>query len=338
MRRLEAAMREELEQFGNLKKVLIIPPDISRLSSYAGPVVCKLFETLTDTAVDIMPALGTHIPMSGEEISYMYPGVPQSRFFVHDWRKDVAKIGEVPRELVFDLSEGAIDEPIDIEINKRLLDRSYDAVISIGQVVPHEVAGMASHSKNLFVGCGGFSMLNKTHYLGALYGMERVMGRDHSPVREILDYAGRLLDIPLLYILTVTVDMGENKTRLEGMFIDRGRGGFEKAVELSRRKNVFFLDEEPGKIVCYLDPQKIKTTWIGNKAIYRTRMAIADGGELIVIGPGVFRFGEDLNNDRLIRKYGYRGRCKTLDVLKSDDGYELRENLSVAAHLIHGSS
>ncbi|MDR0654536.1 MAG: lactate racemase domain-containing protein [Synergistaceae bacterium] len=319
MRQLETAMWEELEQFGRLKNVLIIPPDISRLSSYAGPVVCKLFEMLTGVTVDIMPALGTHIPMGREEISCMYPGVPHDCFSVHDWRKDVVKIGEVARELVFELSNGMIDEPIDIEINKRLLDRSYDAVISVGQVVPHEVAGMASHSKNLFVGCGGFSMLNKTHYLGALYGMERIMGRDHSPVREIFDYAERFLDIPLLYVLTVTTDTAERKTQLEGTFIGRGRDGFEKAVELSLEKNVFFLDEELDRVVCYLDPQKIKTTWIGNKAIYRTRMAIADGGELVVIGPGVFRFGEDLNNDRLIRKYGYRGRDKILDALKSED-------------------
>jgi nickel-dependent lactate racemase len=338
MERLETALREELAQFGDLKKILIVPPDISRLSSFAGPITCELFEMFSGIAVDIMPALGTHIPMTSDEINRMYPGVPQNCFLVHDWRKDVTKIGEVPRDVVFKLSEGAIDEPIDIEINKRLLDPSYDAVISLGQVVPHEVVGMASYSKNLFVGCGGFSMLNKTHYLGALYGMERMMGRDHSPVREVLDYAERQMKIPLLHVLTVTSGVGEHETRLEGAFIDRERGGFEKAVELSRKKNVCFLDEELDKVVCYLDPQKIKTTWIGNKAIYRTRMAIADGGELTVIGPGVFRFGEDLNNDRIIRKHGYRGRDKTLAAMRGENGRELRENLSVAAHLIHGSS
>lgn len=96
------------------------------------------------------------------------------------------------------------------------------------------------------------------------------------------------------------------------------------------------MKERFDKVVVYLDPREFKSTWLGNKAVYRTRMAIADGGELIVLAPAVERFGEDDENDRLIRKYGYVGREAVLKLV--EENADLKANLSVAAHLIHGSS
>ena len=213
----------------------------------------------------------------------------------------------------------------------------YDLVISVGQVVPHEVVGMANYSKNIFVGCGGNSMINSSHMLGAFYGMERVMGKDHSPVRKVFDYAEQhfLGDVPLMYVLTVTTNVGE-ETLLHGLYIGRERSLFEQAVEHSRQKNLTFVEAPLKKVVVYLDPREFKSTWLGNKAIYRTRMAMADGGELIILAPAVKKFGEDAENDRLIRKYGYVGRENVLRLV--DENEDLQQNLSVAAHLIHGSS
>jgi hypothetical protein len=92
------------------------------------------------------------------------------------------------------------------------------------------------------------------------------------------------------------------------------------------------------KCVVYLDPSEFTSTWLGNKSVYRTRMAMADGGELIVLAPGVHQFGEDKAVDALIRKYGYKGRLHTLEVFKSPEADDLRANMGAAAHLIHGSS
>lgn len=180
-------------------------------------------------------------------------------------------------------------------------------------------------------------MINVSHMVGAFYGMERIMGRDHSPVRKIFDYAEEkfLADIPLIYVLTVTTAMGGNVT-IHGLFIGRNRKLFEQAVALSQQKNLTFLDKPLKKVVVYLDEKEFKTTWLGNKAIYRTRMAIEDNGDLIVLAPGVRKFGEDNENDRLIRKYGYVGREKILKMVMENE--DLQNNLSVAAHLIHGSS
>ena len=336
---IKSALEQTLKDRGELKRVLLIPPDYTRLNSYAGVITGIYYDMLSEKCrVDIMPALGTHMPMSDDERIEMFGSrIPKECFINHNWRTDVVKIGEVPASFVEDVSDGLMNEPIDVEVNRILLDKSYDLIISIGQVVPHEVVGMANYSKNIFVGCGGRSMINQTHMLGAFYGLERIMGRDFSPVRKAFDYAEEnfIRDIPLIYVLTVT-SQHNGKTVVDGLFAGRERSLFEEAVRLSQEKNLNFVEEPLKKVVVYLDEKEFKSTWLGNKAVYRTRLAIEDGGELLVLAPGVRKFGEDDGNDLLIRKYGYVGREKILELFGKNR--DLRDNQSVAAHLIHGSS
>ena len=322
------------------ERVLLLPPDYTRMYSGAGMLCAMYYRFFTGlgSAVDVMPALGTHAPMTGAEIETFFEGaVPRERVIVHRWRDDVVKLGEVTAAFVSEVSEGLVDEKIDVEVNRRLVSGEYDLIISMGQVVPHEVVGMANYSKNIFVGCGGSSMINSSHMLGAFYGMERVMGRDFSPVRRVFDYAEEhfLSGVPLLYVLTTTTNSGD-EVRVHGLYIGGGREAFEAAVADSQKYNLTYVEKPLRKVVVYLDGREFKSTWLGNKAIYRTRMAIADGGELIILAPGVRRFGEDDENDRLIRKYGYVGRERVLELVR--ENADLRANMSVAAHLIHGSS
>jgi nickel-dependent lactate racemase len=327
------------ESKARLKKVLLIPPDLTRMHSGAGKITALYYDMLKNTChVDIMPALGTHEPMTAAECREFFgEGVPFESIITHNWRSDVIKIGQIPGEYVNEVSEGLISDPIDVEVNNHILDKSYDLIISIGQVVPHEVVGMANYSKNIFVGCGGSNMINQSHMLGAFYGLERIMGRDFSPVRKVFDYAEEnfINDVPLMYVLTVTTQVG-GKVTLHGLFIGRNRKLFEEAVKLSQGKNLIYVEKPLKKVVVYLDEREFKSTWLGNKAIYRTRMAIEDGGELIILAPGVKKFGEDDRNDELIRKYGYIGRKNILELVKRNE--DLKGNLSVAAHLIHGST
>ncbi|MHC1786040.1 MAG: lactate racemase domain-containing protein [Christensenellales bacterium] len=323
---------------GELRRVLLIPPDYTRFHSNAGLITQLLYQMLAPASkVDILPALGTHLPVSETEWRSMYGSIPYDRMIVHNWRSQVVRIGEVPADFVRRVSEGLMDQAIPIEINRHLLDKGYDLILSIGQVVPHEVVGMANHAKNILVGCGGARMINASHMLGAFYGLERIMGKDHSPVRALFDYAAEhfLAELPLHYILTVT-DAPQGSIRTHGLFIGRERSLFEAAVRLSQEKNITRLDKPLQKVIVLLDEEEFKSTWLGNKAVYRTRMAIQDGGELIVLAPGVDKFGEDPAVDALIRKYGYRGRDYVLETLR--EAADLRENLSAAAHLIHGSS
>ena len=335
---LKEALQQSLEG-RDLKKVLIIPPDFTRMYSYAGKITAIYYELLKDRChVDIMPALGTHFPMTEEEwVAFFGEGIPFDRMLVHNWRTDVVKLGEVPASFVSEVSEGLVNNSIDVEVNRCLMDPSYDLVLSIGQVVPHEVVGMANYSKNIFVGIGGSSMINSSHMLGAFYGMERIMGKDFSPVRRVFDYAEEnfLSSVPLLYVLTTTTNQGDDVT-LHGLYIGRERANFEAAVKKSQEINLTHMPKRLQKVVVYLDPREFKSTWLGNKSVYRTRMAIADGGDLIVLAPAVSQFGEDPENDKLIRKYGYVGRKRVLELVEEHE--DLKNNLSTAAHLIHGSS
>lgn len=321
-----------------LKKVLLVPPDITRLNSGAGFITSIYYDLMKDIHVDILPALGTHVPMTrDEQISFFGESIPEERFLIHKWRDGVTKIGEIPGEFVCDVSDGLMSEAMDVEVSNYLLDESYDLILSIGQVVPHEVVGMANYTKNIVIGCGGSKFINQSHMLGAFYGMERIMGKDHSPVRKVFDYAEEhfISKLPIEYVLTVTVSEGD-QTDIIGLYIGKSREGFSRAVELSQKHNLNHMDAPINTCVVWLDEREFRSTWLGNKAIYRTRMAMADGGRLIILAPGIEMFGEDVENDKLIRKYGYIGRENILKLCKTET--ELQENLSVAAHLIHGSS
>lgn len=323
-----------------LRRVLILPPDFTRYHSNCGLITAIYYRLLTEMGceVDVMPAIGTHVPMTREQAETMFPGVPYEKLLVHRWREDVVKIGEVPADYLSGISEGLWKEPIRAEINRRVMDERYDLILSAGQVIPHCVAGMANHAKNLFVGVGGSEMINKSHMLGAVYGIERVLGRDHTPVRQLFDYSFEhfLKDRPILFVMTVCTAPG-GKIRTHGLFIGEERDAYDDAVALSQKVNLIFMDRSIRKCVAYLDPKEFISTWVGNKAIYRTRMAMEDGGELLILAPGIREFGEDPENDRLIRKYGYVGRQKILTQFEDPKNADLRENMGAAAHLIHGS-
>jgi len=335
---LRKALFAALDRLGPRQRVLVVPPDFTRFHSQAGLLTRLVYEYYGSRLVDVLPALGTHSPMTPEQIAEMYAGVPPGLFRVHNWRTGVVTVGEVPAEFVREVSEGAVDFPWPAQLARLIWEGNHDLVLSIGQVVPHEVIGMASYNKNLFVGTGGAEGINKSHFIGAAYGMERMMGRADTPVRRILDYASDrfLKNLPVVYIHTVVSRGEDGRLHVRGLFISDGRSGFEKAAALSLQVNFEMVDQPLNKVVVYLDPGEFKSTWLGNKSIYRTRMAMADGGELIVLAPGLREFGEDPEIDRLIRKYGYRGTPATLQAVREQP--ELQANLSAAAHLIHGSS
>ncbi len=330
-------MHQVLEQMGEKHRVLVIPPDHTRYHSRAGLLTRMIHEYYGDALKDILPALGTHTPMTGKEIRRMFPGIPQSLFRVHNWRKDVVTLGEVPASFVEKVSHGRLHFSWPAQVNRLVREGGHDLVISVGQVVPHEVAGMANYNKNLFVGTGGSEGINRSHYLGAVYGMEQVMGRPVNPVREVLDYASEHLwtGPDVIYILTVVGRKENGELAVKGLFIGDDREAFLRASELSLQVNFTLLEHPLRKVVVYLDPEEFKSTWLGNKGIYRTRMAMADGGELIILAPGIRSFGEDSRVDSLIRKHGYRTASEIIGRVEQDPG--LQQNLSAAAHLIHGS-
>jgi nickel-dependent lactate racemase len=331
-------LSESLGKLGARKCVLAVPPDITRLHSQAGAFTCAAYQYFGDRLKAVLPAIGTHAPMNPAQIDHMFPGVPHDLFRVHNWRTDVETLGEVPAEFIREQSEGKLNFAWPAQVNRLISQGGFDLILSIGQVVPHEVIGMANYNKNILVGTGGRQGINLSHYLGAVYGMERIMGRADNPVRCVLNYASDhfLRHLPIVYVQTVVGRRTDGGLALRGLYIGDDVECFHRAAELSLKVNFELVDKPIRKAVVYLDPHEFHSTWLGNKAVYRTRMALADGAELIVLAPGVREFGEDKCIDALIRKYGYRGTPATLAFVEANA--DLAAELGAAAHLIHGSS
>jgi nickel-dependent lactate racemase len=335
---MQQGLLEALRKLGSRKKVLAVPPDFTRFHSRAGELTRYAVDFYGSALTDILPALGTHTPMTLPQIQEMFGDVSPDLFREHDWREGVVTLGEVPAEFLKTVSDGAVDYAWPAQVGKLLVEGDFDLILSIGQVVPHEVIGMANYNKNIFIGTGGPEGINKSHFLGAAYGMERIMGRADTPVRRVLNYASDHFceNLPIVYVQTVVGRGDDGELVVRGLYIGDDVECFDRASALSLEVNFEMLEAPLDKVVVYLDPSEFKSTWLGNKSIYRTRMAIADGGELVILAPGVKEFGEDAEIDRLIRKHGYVTTPEVLAAIKADP--DLEDNLSAAAHLIHGSS
>ncbi|HTX41046.1 MAG TPA: lactate racemase domain-containing protein [Acidobacteriaceae bacterium] len=335
---MESLLAEALGKLGARQRVLVVPPDITRLHSGAGALTQFAWKYYGDRLRAVLPALGTHAAMSPAQLARMFGEMPQDLFAIHNWRTDIETLGEVPAEFVEEQSEGKLHFAWPAQVNRMIARGDFDLILSVGQVVPHEVIGMANYNKNILVGTGGREGINRSHYLGAVYGMERIMGRADNPVRRVLNYASDrfLTNLPIAYVQTVVGRADDGGLATRGLFIGVDAECFERAAELSLKVNFEMLDEPLRKAVVYLDPHEFHSTWLGNKAVYRTRMALADGAELIILAPAVKEFGEDRTIDALIRKYGYRGTPATLEAVAKNA--DLAADLSAAAHLIHGSS
>lgn len=332
------ALQAAFDAAGSPERVLALPPDHTRSDSRAGELTCLAHDMLGERLTDVMPALGTHAPMTEDELQYMFRDLPRELIRVHDWKNDVHTLGDVGADFVREATEGIYDQPWTSQVNKLLVEGGHDLILSLGQVVPHEVVGMANYNKNIFVGTGGDKGINESHYLSALYGMERTMGRCDTPLRRILNEAQDRFcgSMPLMYVLTVVESLPDARKVVRGIYVGDSHEVFFAAGELSAKVNRFVVERTPKTVVVTMDPKKYKRTWLANKAIYRTRMLIGDGGRLVIIAPGVKSFGESAVVDKVIRKYGYRKTSEVLELVAENE--DLQDNLGAAAHLIHGTS
>jgi nickel-dependent lactate racemase len=329
------------------RSVLLVPPDQTRLHSRAGEIVALLSTLLAAEVerVDVMPALGTHRPLGPAECELMFgDAVDPARLLHHRWRDDVVVLGELPAEEVEETTGLELGLGLPFAVNTALVDGSYELVVSVGQVVPHEVAGFGGYTKHVLIGLGGRDTIQRSHFISAVHGIEQTLGRADAPVRRLLDRGFEQFLEPrcrVLFVLTVVESLPEGPV-LRGVFAGEGgpraAGGdaFRSAVALSAEVNIATVAAPFERCVAYLDADEYRSTWLGNKAIYRTRLAMADGGELVVVAPGLERFGEDPVVDLLIRRHGYHGREAALLAMAEDP--ELAANLAAVAHLIHGST
>jgi len=342
--RLEQLMHETVAQAkqricAKPKRVLLLPPDITRAHSGVGKLTEWLYQELSAEAeVHVIPTLGQHVPHTPEENRRMFGSIPNERIHAHDWRDGCVPVGEISADFVKEACGSVADWSIPVHLNKMLMTEPWDLVINIGHVVPHEVLGFANHNKNYFIGLGGKDTICAAHMLSATCGIENNIGNLITPTRAGFNQAedellGRLPD---LYVQVVLAPNADGELIHTGVFVGDDLETYLAAARQSREQNITVFDEPVQKMVCVMQADEFVSTWVANKAVYRTRMAIADGGELVIIAPGLRRFGEQPEVDAFIRKYGYCGTPKVVA------GYRVNADMQdlghATAHLIHGSS
>jgi nickel-dependent lactate racemase len=321
------------------RRVLLLPPDITRAHSGAGRLTEVLYNLLAGEAeVHVIPTLGQHVPHTAAENRRMFGTIPEEKIHPHDWRGGCVRLGEIPAEFVREASRGAADWAIPVVVNRMLIEERWDLVINVGHVVPHEVLGFANHNKNYFIGLAGKEMICAAHMAAACYGIENNLGTLTTPLRACFNKAEDeyLADLPDLYVQIVMARNQQGELVQTGLYVGDDLETYLEAARQSLKQNITALDEPLRKVVCVMQGDEFFSTWVANKAIYRTRMALADGGELVVIAPGLKRFGEQPEVDRLIRKYGYVGTPRVMEYYRSDPA--LKDLAHAAAHLMHGSS
>jgi nickel-dependent lactate racemase len=321
------------------QRVLLLPPDITRMHSGAGWITECFYKLLSRNAdVHVIPTLGQHEPHTPQQNAQMFGSIPGERIHPHDWRRGCTYVGDVPADYVQETTGGAADWNFPVWLNAMLMDESWDLVINIGHVVPHEVLGFANHNKNYFIGLGGKELICASHMAAACCSIENNLGNLLTPVRQCFNWAEEkfLGKLPDFYVQMVLARDERGNLVHTGMFVGDDLETYLAAARQSREQNITMLEEPLKKVVCVMQGDEFFSTWVANKAIYRTRMALADFGELIIIAPGLKRFGEQKDVDALIRKFGYCGTQRVMKLYK--ENADMQDLAHATAHLIHGSS
>jgi nickel-dependent lactate racemase len=335
--RLLAEARSRIKK--DLRRVLLLPPDLTRAHSGAGKITETLYRALADECdVHVIPTLGQHVPHTAEQNRWMFGEIPNNRIHIHDWLGGVTRIGTIPAKLVEESTGGVADWDIPVDLNASLMRESWDLIINIGHVVPHEVLGFANHNKNYLIGLGGKETICTSHMAAAIYGIENNLGELITPLRSCFNWAENefLGHLPDVYLQVVMKRGAGGQLVTCGVYVGDDLDTYLLAARASKRENITIVDEPIKKIVAVMQADEFHSTWVANKAVYRTRMALADGGELLIIAPGLERFGEQESVDALIRKYGYRGTPETLRQYR--ENVDLQRLAHATAHLLHGSS
>jgi nickel-dependent lactate racemase len=332
----EAKQRLNIKEY---RRVLLLPPDLTRAHSGAGWITETLYKLLPRTCdTHVIPTLGQHVPHTREENAWMFGAIPDQRIHPHDWRNGVTRIGSIPAAVVREKTNGLADWEIPIDLNNDLVKEKWDLIINVGHVVPHEVLGFANHNKNYFIGLGGKDTICAAHLASATYGIESNLGTLITPTRACFNWAEEkfLGHLPDVYLQVVMQRDAANKLVHSGVYVGDDLETYLMAARRSKAQNITVFDQPVKKIVAVMQGDEFHSTWVANKAIYRTRMAMADGGELLILAPGLKRFGEQPDVDAFIRKYGYCGTPKCMAQYKTNA--DMQDLAHATAHLLHGSS
>jgi len=332
---LTGIVREALDVIQPGERVLAIIPDKTRddNTDFLFPLATEFLAQRGVASFDALVAQGTHPPMSeAQKLSKIGAVSFEGQLFDHRWDQpeELIALGELSAETVKDLTGGLIDNSVPVTVNKLLTPGVYDTVLVFGGTVPHEVAGFAGGAKYFFPGVAGPELTHTTHWLGALAGIENIIGQVETPTRRLIEAATDLIAPRIISINSVVSRRADGELATYALFSGDIREAFRRAAEVSRRVHIRYTGRKYQTVVALLDPH-YDEMWVGGKASYKLGAIIEDGGELIIYAPHLTKLSE--THGALIEKYGYAPLESVRDMLGAST--ELRENLCIAAHLAH---
>ncbi|HEY8412429.1 MAG TPA: lactate racemase domain-containing protein [Pyrinomonadaceae bacterium] len=315
--------------------VLAIIPDKTRDDNthLLFPVAAEFLARRGVASFDALVAQGTHPPMSESQKRAKIGAADfAGHLYDHRWDEpdELITLGELNAETVRQLTGGLIDRAVPVSINKLLAPGIYDTVLVFGATVPHEVAGFAGGAKYFFPGVAGPELTHTTHWLGALAGIENIIGQVDTPTRSLIEAAADLIPARIISLNTVVSREGDGELMTYALFTGDIREAFRRAAAVSREVHIRYTGRKYKRVIALLDPH-YDELWVGGKASYKLGAIIEEGGELIVYAPHLTKLSE--THGALIEKYGYAPLESVRDMLGVSE--ELRENLCIAAHLAH---
>ena len=333
-------VEESLSEIGTGARVLAVIPDKTRDDNthILFPLAAQtLANHCRAKSVDVLVAQGTHGPMTAHDklakIGALEKPLPLlGQIYDHKWDdpRELTTIGELKAERVRELSRGLLDQTITLRVNRLLQPGEYDFILVFGGTVPHEVAGFAGGAKYFFPGVAGPDLTHATHWLGALAGIENVIGNVETPIRHLIEAAADHIPAPVISLNSVVSRGPRGVLRTHALFAGEIREAFRRAADISRQVHIKYVTRKYRRVVALLDSH-YDELWVGGKASYRLGGIIEDGGDLLVYAPHL-RAISDIHGS-LIEKYGYAPLESVREMVA--DSPELQNNLCVAAHLAH---
>jgi len=291
------------------KRLLLIVPDNTR-SGPIGDIFKVVYECVGQKAkaVDILVALGTHQPLTEEQIctrlgitsderSSKYASV---KFFNHEWQNPEAltSIGKISADEIGKITDGLFREEVDIRINKLIFE--YDEFFILGPVFPHEVVGFSGGHKYIFPGIAGEEIINFFHWLGAVCTNPLINGNIWTPPRKVVEKAASFIKTPRQLFAIVAVD-----DKLKGLFIGDCVEAWEKAARLSEKVHIVYKDR-PYKTILGIAPKMYDDIWTAAKAMFKLEPVAADGGTLIIYAPHITEIS--YTHGKFLDQIGYHTR------------------------------
>lgn len=332
---ITAILHEALDVIQPGERVLAIIPDKTRddNTDFLFPVATEFLTHRGVESFDLLVAQGTHPPMSqAQKLSKIGTADFSGRLLDHRWDEpeELITLGELGANTVKELTGGLIEQPVPVSVNKLLAPGIYDTVLVFGATVPHEVAGFAGGAKYFFPGVAGPELTHTTHWLGALAGIENIIGEVETPTRRLIEAAADLIPARVISLNSVVSRETKGQLVTYALFAGEIREAFRRAAEVSRQVHIRYTGRKYQTVVALLDPH-YDEMWVGGKASYKLGAIIEDAGELIIYAPHLCKLSE--THGALIEKYGYAPLESVRDMLGASR--ELRENLCIAAHLVH---